>query len=278
MKRQLDSLAEPLSGRGSKEHKLAQQTQSVVKQRRAVPPGYLHDLLHTRHLMKSVGLRGPIHQQSANKNVQPSAAVTSGRIAALVKPQQPCSKAAGTIPAITLPSLFEHRKRFLQTKKRKERGRTPYQQHPGKPVGLLSLPEDVLVSALWPFLHRPAFSSCSKAGACMILAMLISMAFSSFYAAEDCVQPVARRHQAAVQGVQAIRHHGKAPHLSSHPLLQTFSNALPTSIIQSAYFPHSGAFRSCVRPFASTSTTPRPIGPSPTTARLASGGRSASGR
>ena len=148
MKRQHDGVADPSDAPHFKVPRTVPAPQGPVKQRRAVPPGYLHDLLHSRHMMKTVGLR--VHngaQPGASKLGPSSVAVTSGRIAALAKPQHPLSKATA-MRTHTLPSLFEHRKRFLQTKRRKERGQTPYQQHPDKPVGLLSLPEDVLVSSL----------------------------------------------------------------------------------------------------------------------------------
>lgn len=160
MKRKFDAVSDPSVAPKNKDTTNPYHSSALgaVKHRRAVPPGYLHDLLHTRHLMKSVGLRGiPNQQNTSSKNVQSSAAVASGRLAALAKPLLK----NGVRPPNTLPSLFEYRKQFLQTKRRKERDQTPYQQHPGKPVGLLSLPEDVMV--------RPCCSSCpSTSTSCCI--------------------------------------------------------------------------------------------------------------
>ena len=51
------------------------------------------------------------------------------------------------IPANTLPLLMEQRKKYLRSKKQRDKGQTPYQERPGEPAGLLSMPEDVLVSS-----------------------------------------------------------------------------------------------------------------------------------
>lgn len=117
-----------------------------VKQRKAVPPGYLHDLLHSKQLMKTVGLRAPIAPGTTgnSKNMSTAAAITSGKLAQLAKSQAKPSKNSNI-----LPSILEFRKKYLQTqRKRRRREETPYQQHPERPVGLLSLPEDVLVCCL----------------------------------------------------------------------------------------------------------------------------------
>ena len=43
---------------------------SIRRQKRAVPPGYLHDLLHSRHLMKTVGLSGGQPVDNRNRGVE----------------------------------------------------------------------------------------------------------------------------------------------------------------------------------------------------------------
>jgi hypothetical protein len=69
------------------------------------------------------------------------------------------------IPGQNLPSLFEVRKKFLQKKRRSERDKTPYQQNVGKPIGLLSMPEDVLLKIVCYLQHndiKPMFLVCKQ--------------------------------------------------------------------------------------------------------------------
>lgn len=115
----------------------------VVKQRRAVPPGYLHDLLHTRHLMKSVGLQIP-PPAGQQRKTGPLVAVTNGRLQAPIPRKSHQHQPSGL--RHSLKSLFEQRTKYLEKRRRKDRHGTSYQQHPGRPVGLLSMPEEVLVS------------------------------------------------------------------------------------------------------------------------------------
>lgn len=146
MKRQHEGAGDPASMPHPKEARTSAGNASTVKQRRAVPPGYLHDLLHSRHMMKTVGLRAPLAPSQPVRKPGPAVAVTQGRLAPAFKPFQQLHSKLPHIPGQNLPSLFEVRKKFLQKKRRSERDKTPYQQHVGKPIGLLSMPEDVLVS------------------------------------------------------------------------------------------------------------------------------------
>lgn len=148
MKRQHEAATESDGSGRLKEQRTNGAMQPPVKQRRAVPPGYLHDLLHTRHLMKTVGLRAPGAPSQPMRKPGPIVAVTHARLAPAVRPSQPQMHKLPHIPGHNLPSLFEVRKKFLQKKRRRERDQTPYQQRVGEPVGLLSMPEDVLVSII----------------------------------------------------------------------------------------------------------------------------------
>ena len=146
MKRQLEAAPDSEAGGRPKEQRTNAASQTAMKQRRAVPPGYLHDLLHTRHMMKTVGLRAPAGPSQPMRKPGPVVAVTHARLAPAPRPLQFLHRKLPHIPGQNLPSLFEVRKKFLQKKRRHERDRTPYQQRVGEPVGLLSMPEDVLVS------------------------------------------------------------------------------------------------------------------------------------
>lgn len=149
MKRQADAIVETDIGGSNivpaKEQRMAPVSAGGLKQRRAVPPGYLHDLLHTRHLMKTVGLKAPTVPSQHGRKSGPPVALTQARLAALPRLTHQATKLP-MIPGQALRSLFEERTRYLQKKRRRERDKTPYQQHPGKPTGLLSMPEEVLVS------------------------------------------------------------------------------------------------------------------------------------
>jgi hypothetical protein len=162
MKRKFDKVAHAPEAAPRKEHRTAPSSHPpAMKQRKAVPPGYLHDLLHARHLMNIVGLRGPPAAAAASRQLGgggggaagsgragPMPAAALGRSSHLqLQKRLPC------VPANTLPLLMAQRKKYLRHKKQRDRGQTPYQQRPGEPVGLLSMPEDVLVSGL----DRPAW-------------------------------------------------------------------------------------------------------------------------
>ena len=157
MKRQYEAPREPGNAPPAKEPRTAPGTQVTLKQRRAVPPGYLHDLLHTRHMMKTVGLRAPLAPSHPVRKPGPIAAVTNAGLVPVVRTSQQHQQRMPHINNLHLPSLFEVRKRFLQKKRRRERDQTPYQQHVGKPVGLLSMPEDVMVSFFLLFSFLSSF-------------------------------------------------------------------------------------------------------------------------
>lgn len=164
MKRQIDAIGDPAPPPHPKEPRTAPAAPSSIKQRRAVPPGYLHDLLHSRHMMKTVGLKASFGPSHPVRKPGPIVAVTNARLAPLATSRplpQPLATATATptaenassllppklhIPGRILPSMFEIRKKFLQKKRRRAREETPYQQRQGHPIGLLSMPEDVLVS------------------------------------------------------------------------------------------------------------------------------------
>lgn len=129
--------------------------QPTRQQKKAVPPGYLHDLLHSRHLMKTVGLRGKRRETSS------------------MNPLKGGGRQLYNKPSLTgsprLPELFEQRKLFLQKKKRG----LEYQRNQGQRkdsvagVGLLSLPEDVLLKIVCYLEHddiKPLFRVCKELG------------------------------------------------------------------------------------------------------------------
>jgi len=77
-----------------------------------------------------------------------------------------CSNKPSLSGTPTLPELFEQRKRFLQKKKQKAE-ETPYRCRPDDPVGLLSLPEDVLLKVVCYLRHEeiaPLFLVCKELG------------------------------------------------------------------------------------------------------------------
>jgi hypothetical protein len=137
------------------------------QQRKAVPPGYLHDLLHSRHLMKTVGLR----RQSNDRNM----------IASSLKRVQTSTRNQGGLKqkrvtktgTPTLPELFQQRKRFLDRRKdRKEKNKRTSDKHRiesanGDPAstGLLSLPEELLLKIVCSLTHEeatPLFLVCKE--------------------------------------------------------------------------------------------------------------------
>lgn len=148
---------------------------NTVRQRKAVPPGYLHDLFHTRHLMKSVGLRrGKLGENSCKGNGKvgkktslPAVALDNARLQPLPRIGAKVST-GGKITDDVLPKLFEQRKRFLQKKRRaaeKENTHFSDLSAQGQATGLLSLPEDVLLRIVCKLGHddiKPLFLVCKQ--------------------------------------------------------------------------------------------------------------------
>ena len=107
--------------------------------RKAVAPGYLRGLLQARQRMKSMGLKAaaagaPSCSSSSAAPRTGSGGGGGGR-----------GQGQLYVPPATLPLLFAQRKKFLQASKVKGTPQ-PYRLNEELPVGLLSLPEDVLVS------------------------------------------------------------------------------------------------------------------------------------
>ena len=130
--------------------------QGHVHKRRAVPPGYLHDLLQARQRMTSMGLR-PGPSGRAPLPAQVPSASTFGA-------PRPGNASNKQVSSHMLPLLFAQRKKYLRRQKLLG---TPqqYQQRPGEPVGLLSLPEDVLLRIVCYLRHdeiRPLFEVCHQ--------------------------------------------------------------------------------------------------------------------
>jgi hypothetical protein len=160
------------------------------QQRKAVPPGYLHDLLHSRHLMKTVGLR----KQAKDRNMIPNPLV-----GVPVKPKSAhgphASRRAAKAVTPQLPELFQQRKLFLDRRKdRKNRERqNDRTKTGGKPtttgarqerrleqrqdtaagesddtINLLSLPEELLLKIVCHLTHeeaKPLFLVCKELSA-----------------------------------------------------------------------------------------------------------------
>lgn len=129
-------------------------TNALVRPKRAVPQGYLHDLLQSRHMMKTVGLQGLGRLKSMDcklAKLHPHSTSFGKKITSDIRHGANVFSYNKTVALHTtqkLPELFEHRKRFLQKKKRQKEDVT-YRRNPEKPVGLLSLPEDVLVGRVF---------------------------------------------------------------------------------------------------------------------------------
>jgi hypothetical protein len=125
------------------------QEQPMGTKRKAVAtvaPGYLGDLLQARQRIKSMGLKAAHATSSSGSSsgagssgvARPSLAYRPGsKPAAALRQEQPY------MAPTTLPLLFAQRKKFLQSKR--EGTPQPYRLNEEMPVGLLSLPEDVLV-------------------------------------------------------------------------------------------------------------------------------------
>jgi hypothetical protein len=123
-----------------------------VRPKRAVPQGYLHDLLQSRHMMKTVGLQGLGGRLKSMDcklaKLQPHSSLNGKKMTSDLRRRDNIfsyNKTSALHTTQKLPELFEQRKRFLQKKKR-QKEEVAYRRNPEKPVGLLSLPEDVLVS------------------------------------------------------------------------------------------------------------------------------------
>lgn len=128
---------------------------TLSRPKRAVPQGYLHDLLQSRHMMKTVGLQGLggrlKSMDSKFAKLQPHSSLNGGKVTSELRRSANIfsyNKTSALHTTQKLPELFEQRKRFLQKKKRQKED-VAYRRNPEKPVGLLSLPEDVLVSHIF---------------------------------------------------------------------------------------------------------------------------------
>jgi hypothetical protein len=132
-----------MTAEGNLDRRMTSQSGS---KRRAVPPGFLHDLLQARKRMTSVGLKAT-GSGTANINAGGSSSRIHSNVAASTSAllQLHTLQHAPHAPVKTLPLLLEHRKKYLQSVKVNGTA-AHYQQRAGEPVGLLSLPEDVLVS------------------------------------------------------------------------------------------------------------------------------------
>lgn len=127
-------------------------TTQPTRQKKAVPPGYLHDLLHSRHLMKTVGLRSG---RKDGPSMNP-----------LIHGGRQLYNKSTFARSPRLPELFEQRKLFLQKRKKKLMV-TSVPKAPGSNVGLLSLPEDVLLKVVCYLEHddiKPLFQVCKELG------------------------------------------------------------------------------------------------------------------
>ena len=115
-----------------------------LKRKATVAPGYLRDLLQARQRMKSMGLKAAHAAGSsgsaAASTTSTTGAKSGGRPGAMTAARQEQLYVA---PA-TLPLLFAQRKKYLLDKRQSTP--QPYRLNEELPVGLLSLPEDVLVS------------------------------------------------------------------------------------------------------------------------------------
>lgn len=112
--------------------------------RKAVAPGYLRDLLQAKQHLKSVGLKAADTATSSSTSSTSSAAPAPSAKPGSTRPGPPAGQEAVYVPPTTLPLLFAQRKKFLQHSKLAGTPQ-PYRLNEEMPVGLLSLPEDVLV-------------------------------------------------------------------------------------------------------------------------------------
>ncbi|KAL6782685.1 hypothetical protein ACKKBG_A07720 [Auxenochlorella protothecoides x Auxenochlorella symbiontica] len=162
------SLKSAVSGSSADASSSSQQTQERIPQqaaakRRAMPPGFLGNYMQARASMASVGL-GPAAPEGHGRASSSGPAGCSTRTSVL-GPSAAGQRAAPFVPATTLPSLFAHRKHYLRAQRRANPDQQPYCQHQGKPVGFLSLPEDVLLKILCFLKHdelRPLMAVCTQ--------------------------------------------------------------------------------------------------------------------
>lgn len=158
--------------------------------RKAVPPGYLHDLLHSRHLMKTVGLR----KQSERDIIPNPLANVPIKASRSHHGHQRASKASTP----KLPELFHQRKMYLDRRKcatiksrPRRRGAEvgasagANDQNTGNTVpdadamNLLSLPEELLLKIVCYLTHeeaKPLFLVCKEL--CEILQNAIQFHFN----------------------------------------------------------------------------------------------------
>lgn len=144
--------------------------------RKAVPPGYLHDLLHSRHLMKMMGLRKQSESRDMNPNPLANVPIKAPR--ASHHGHQRASKASTP----KLPELFQQRKLYLDRRKRtnikqksRVRGAEAARRAGGNSartvneandaMNLLSLPEELLLKIVCYLTHeeaKPLFLVCKE--------------------------------------------------------------------------------------------------------------------
>ncbi|GAB4820094.1 hypothetical protein N2152v2_007140 [Parachlorella kessleri] len=134
-----------------------------LKRKATVAPGYLRDLLQARQRMKSMGLKaaqaGGSGGSVAASTTSTAAAKCGSRAGALTAARQEQLYVA---PA-TLPLLFAQRKKYLLDKRQSTP--QPYRLNEELPVGLLSLPEDVLLKIMCYLRHdeiKPLFQVCKS--------------------------------------------------------------------------------------------------------------------
>ncbi|WPT16705.1 F-box protein [Picochlorum sp. SENEW3] len=180
-----------------------------IRQKKAVPPGYLHDLLHSRHLMRTVGLRG---SQTSGFHTMPKGNGVHKKMMEIRKRGHALLNKPSLLGTPTLPELFQQREMFLQKKKRDEDVETPYRCRPNDPTGLLSLPEDVLLKVVCHLNHeeiKPLFRVCKDLRNTLREAVKFHFNYATptVAAAEDCLpeakKPKRRKAVTAYAGVMA---------------------------------------------------------------------------
>lgn len=158
--------------------------------RKAVAPGYLRDILQAKQLMKSVGLRvdAPSANRSCNTTNTATSKVLNGTTI-LGRHEQLY------VPPATLPILFAQRKKFLQNNKLKGT-KQPYRLNEQLPVGLLSLPEDVLLKIVCYLRHNeiwPLFQACKQLNNTLKTAVHFHFNYATPYrTGEECGPPQPR--------------------------------------------------------------------------------------
>lgn len=122
-----------------------------TSKRRTVPPGFLGNYMQARAQMASVGLAGSSGEISSSWQGSETSSLSSNLARERNElPRIACPKRSLTfVPITTLPTLFAQRKEYLLGRLQAGQfrpGQRPYRRREGEPAGLLSLPEDVLVS------------------------------------------------------------------------------------------------------------------------------------